>query len=84
MTAIFISMVTGCASPTKGEDGTMKTTYYKTAYDGRASITEHHDGTATLVVAAGFSREEVKCKSVTSAKRALSQRCDGFYWEVRE
>ena len=60
----------------------MKTTFYKTAYDGRASITEHHDGTATLVVAAGFSREEVKCKSVTSTKRALSRRCDGFYWKV--
>lgn len=60
----------------------MKMTYYKTAYNGRASITEHRDGTATLVVAAGYSREEVRCKSVTSAKRALSRRCDGFYQEV--
>lgn len=57
--------------------------YYKTAYDGTASITEHKDGTATLVVAAGMVREEIKCKSMTSAKRTLSRRCDGVYWEVK-
>lgn len=57
--------------------------YYKTAYGGTASITEHRDGTATLVVAGRMDREKVKCKSVTSAKRALSRRCDGFYREVK-
>ena len=60
----------------------MRKTYYKTAYGGTASITEHRDGSATLTVAVGMSREKVKCKSVTSAKRALSRRCDGFYREV--
>ena len=60
----------------------MRKTYYKTSYDGTASITEHRDGTATLVVCAGLVRETVRCKSVTSAKRALSRRCDGFYREV--
>lgn len=69
----------------KGETLTLtklRKTYYKTAYDGTASITEHRDGTATLVVAVGMVREKVRCKSVTSAKRALSRRCDGFYREV--
>lgn len=58
--------------------------YYKTAYDGTASITEHRDGTATLVVCGRFGQveERVRCKTVTSAKRALSRRCDGFYKET--
>lgn len=60
----------------------MRKTYYTTAYGGTASITEHRDGTATLVVCAGFARETVRCKSKTSAKRTLSRRCDGFYREV--
>lgn len=60
----------------------MNKTYYKDIYGGTASITEHKDGSATLVVCVKGNRERVKCKSKTSAKRALSRRCDGFYWEV--
>lgn len=56
--------------------------YYRGAYGTTASISEHRDGTATLVVCAGYSKEKVECKSVTSAKRALSRRCDGYYKEV--
>lgn len=58
-------------------------TYYKLAYGGTASITEHRDGTATLTFADHLGRRtRTKCKSKTSAKRTLSRQTDGFYTEV--
>lgn len=60
----------------------MSKTYYKLMYGGTASITEHRDGTATLVTAYMGNRKRTKCKSKTSAKRTLSRYCDGFYTEV--
>ena len=59
----------------------MKTTRYKLAYGGTASIPEHRDGTATLVFCSGFTREERTYKSKAIAKRVMSRWCDGCYRE---
>lgn len=57
-------------------------THYKLMYGGNASITEHSDGTATLVVAWAGGRRRTECNSKASAKRTLSRYCDGFYSEI--
>lgn len=62
----------------------MGKTYYRCAYGCSASIAEHRDGTATLRRYAGGKTERVECRSVTSAKRALSRWCDGCYEPVSQ
>lgn len=62
----------------------MKKAYYKLAYGGSASITEHRDGSATLVFCSGYTREERTYRSKEIAKRVMSRWCDGFYREVEQ
>ena len=51
-------------------------TYYKDFCGATASITEHRDGTATLVVYAGGKRTTKKYKNVKSAKSAWYRLCN--------
>ena len=51
-------------------------TYYKDFCGATASITEHRDGTATLVVCAGGKRTTKKYKNVKSAKSAWYRFCN--------
>lgn len=56
--------------------------YYRDFYGASASITEHRNGTATLVVFCAGKRERKTYKSVRGAKIAMGKSSDGW-WEVK-
>ncbi len=60
----------------------MRKTFYRCAYDTTAIITEHNNGTATLVMDTRGTRSRRTYKNAGIAKRVLSRAVDGFYWEV--
>jgi len=54
------------------------TKFYKDFYGCTASITEHKDGTATLVMVAGMTRTTKKYNTIRGAKMAMSRQSDGW------